>query len=688
MSSYLPAHEEVRAGGSGARALLSERNRAAVSRVAAGGCSELRRRRPRRARAGSADAGERERERERERELLTGASRPSCECVEIRARRARPLVVYLHGASCRGEDCSKILELGPGTLPRLLDDGELALEAIVISPLLCSRLPVVLPLLPRRTKRGTREHHRDLMRCCVRASTSRERERDRRRPRVGVGQDDGAVGGRHVPFAARVATFLGEIGDNFESHNRRLLDGVLRASADEDAVSDEEDCEGGAGRCGAEDEEVLDEDYDCAAEMTAAMTAAAVGGGGDDDASPRGGAPVSFRTSRWCLRVGRKWVYEALECSHRRVFWKVTGHVLSRVRWNDAIVSQIGCLKTYRRYESETKDESRPRGGGPRRSSFLPVSLSLSLASVAHERRSLRKKHGSRLLSGGASYHSGGTRRSRDGANSPLTNPPDDMDHEDEDEDSHFRELKREVGESTGVREARVRRVSLRFRAVSRLLQSALDRPNRKRLEFRETDFRVEGETHLSLPCARVRAFRLGLFVRRDRDRSRDSLSFPSGDNYEREKTTPANREPLSRRRPRRRRRRRPRRPRRGGLEISRDLSCRARFLKASPRRTRRWRSSRSARARARTSWSRSTAPRPRPRRAGPCARDDGSRSRAWIRNASTARDPPAAASAHLPRTRTRRAHETPSRVFVWKRERDARFLLRRSPFFMRDALF
>ncbi|KAJ8601413.1 hypothetical protein CTAYLR_005925 [Chrysophaeum taylorii] len=47
-----------------------------------------------------------------------------------------PLVVYLHGASCRGDDPALILVHGDGTPPRLLDDGDLDLEALVVSPLL------------------------------------------------------------------------------------------------------------------------------------------------------------------------------------------------------------------------------------------------------------------------------------------------------------------------------------------------------------------------------------------------------------------------------------------------------------------------------------------------------------------------------------------------------------------------
>ena len=48
----------------------------------------------------------------------------------------RPLLLYLHGPSGRGDEPSRILSLGEGTVPRLLDDGDLELDAVVVSPLL------------------------------------------------------------------------------------------------------------------------------------------------------------------------------------------------------------------------------------------------------------------------------------------------------------------------------------------------------------------------------------------------------------------------------------------------------------------------------------------------------------------------------------------------------------------------
>lgn len=50
--------------------------------------------------------------------------------------KALPLLVYLHGSSCRGKDPSLILAHGEGTPPRLVDDGNLILNAVVVSPLL------------------------------------------------------------------------------------------------------------------------------------------------------------------------------------------------------------------------------------------------------------------------------------------------------------------------------------------------------------------------------------------------------------------------------------------------------------------------------------------------------------------------------------------------------------------------
>lgn len=49
---------------------------------------------------------------------------------------ALPLLVYLHGSSCRGQNASLILAHGEGTPPRLVDDGNLTLNAVVLSPLL------------------------------------------------------------------------------------------------------------------------------------------------------------------------------------------------------------------------------------------------------------------------------------------------------------------------------------------------------------------------------------------------------------------------------------------------------------------------------------------------------------------------------------------------------------------------
>jgi predicted peptidase len=52
-------------------------------------------------------------------------------------RKPMSLLIYLHGSSPRGENPARILELGPGTVPRLLDDGKLVLDdCVVISPLL------------------------------------------------------------------------------------------------------------------------------------------------------------------------------------------------------------------------------------------------------------------------------------------------------------------------------------------------------------------------------------------------------------------------------------------------------------------------------------------------------------------------------------------------------------------------
>lgn len=48
----------------------------------------------------------------------------------------RPLLVYLHDASCRGEEAGALLAKGEGTPPRLLDEAELCLDALVVSPLL------------------------------------------------------------------------------------------------------------------------------------------------------------------------------------------------------------------------------------------------------------------------------------------------------------------------------------------------------------------------------------------------------------------------------------------------------------------------------------------------------------------------------------------------------------------------
>ena len=50
-----------------------------------------------------------------------------------------PLIIYLHGASSRGEDIQQIFEKGPGCPPALLRAGEIAPRAIVVAPLLAAK---------------------------------------------------------------------------------------------------------------------------------------------------------------------------------------------------------------------------------------------------------------------------------------------------------------------------------------------------------------------------------------------------------------------------------------------------------------------------------------------------------------------------------------------------------------------
>ena len=45
-----------------------------------------------------------------------------------------PLIIYLHGASSRGDDIQQIFEKGPGCPPALLRNGDIAPRAIVVAP--------------------------------------------------------------------------------------------------------------------------------------------------------------------------------------------------------------------------------------------------------------------------------------------------------------------------------------------------------------------------------------------------------------------------------------------------------------------------------------------------------------------------------------------------------------------------
>ena len=50
-----------------------------------------------------------------------------------------PLIIYLHGASSRGDDIQEIFEKGPGCPPALLRAGEIAPRAVVVAPLLAAK---------------------------------------------------------------------------------------------------------------------------------------------------------------------------------------------------------------------------------------------------------------------------------------------------------------------------------------------------------------------------------------------------------------------------------------------------------------------------------------------------------------------------------------------------------------------
>ena len=50
-----------------------------------------------------------------------------------------PLIIYLHGASSRGEDIQEIFEKGPGCPPALLRAGDIAPRAVVVAPLLAAK---------------------------------------------------------------------------------------------------------------------------------------------------------------------------------------------------------------------------------------------------------------------------------------------------------------------------------------------------------------------------------------------------------------------------------------------------------------------------------------------------------------------------------------------------------------------
>lgn len=47
------------------------------------------------------------------------------------SKKLRPLIVYLHGASPRGEDVRLILSKGPNCIPKMLSDGDLKFDVTV-----------------------------------------------------------------------------------------------------------------------------------------------------------------------------------------------------------------------------------------------------------------------------------------------------------------------------------------------------------------------------------------------------------------------------------------------------------------------------------------------------------------------------------------------------------------------------
>ena len=50
-----------------------------------------------------------------------------------------PLIIYLHGASSRGDDIQQIFEKGPGCPPALLRAGDIAPRAVIVAPLLAAK---------------------------------------------------------------------------------------------------------------------------------------------------------------------------------------------------------------------------------------------------------------------------------------------------------------------------------------------------------------------------------------------------------------------------------------------------------------------------------------------------------------------------------------------------------------------
>ena len=50
-----------------------------------------------------------------------------------------PLIIYLHGASSRGDDIQEIFEKGPGCPPALLRHGDIAPRAVIVAPLLAAK---------------------------------------------------------------------------------------------------------------------------------------------------------------------------------------------------------------------------------------------------------------------------------------------------------------------------------------------------------------------------------------------------------------------------------------------------------------------------------------------------------------------------------------------------------------------